>query len=150
VNLVSPRDGEILDEDTSRIRILEAGGMTSGRLGMAELWLAPGFSGPPQHLHRRHDETFFVLSGTVGFTSGSTVLTATRGFLAVVPIGTPHTFTNLGKDADATILFTTTPDLYIGYFRDLAALHARYDNPNRQQILEIMKRYATEEYLPGG
>ena len=30
-----------------------------------------GWSGPPQHVHRAHDETFFVLSGRVRFTTGA-------------------------------------------------------------------------------
>ncbi|WP_223771045.1 cupin domain-containing protein [Streptomyces huiliensis] len=72
--------------------LAEADGSRTGkRLGIAELWLAPGFSGPPQHLHRKHEETFFVLSGTVDFTSGHDTHRVGPGQLVTAPIGTPPT-----------------------------------------------------------
>ena len=46
-----------------------------------ECTLAPGWAGPPQHIHREHDESFFILTGTVRFTSGREELLATPGAL---------------------------------------------------------------------
>ncbi|MFD0385845.1 cupin domain-containing protein [Streptomyces stramineus] len=89
INLVTQNDGDLLDMGSTRVRILEDGSRTDKRLGIAELWLAPGFSGPPQHLHRKHEETFFVLAGTVDFTSGHDTHRVSPGQLVTAPIGTP-------------------------------------------------------------
>ena len=73
-------------------RVLDDGAPTSGRIGVVECQLAPGFAGPPQHVHREHDESFSVLTGTVRFTSGTPSLIARAGQLVTAPIGDPHTF----------------------------------------------------------
>lgn len=146
VNLVTPGDGEEIHMGPNHIRILEDGSRTGHRLGMAVLSLEPGFGGPPQHIHREHEETFFVTSGNVRFVSGTDEFVATTGSLVTAPIGTPHTFGNADSEEPATLLFTTTPDLYIDYFRDLAALDPQHLTPDK--IAEIMARYATEPFRP--
>jgi mannose-6-phosphate isomerase-like protein (cupin superfamily) len=73
------------DLGASRARILVDGSRTGGRLGLAEFWLAPGFTGPPQHVHRAHEETLFVLSGTIDFTSGTDTTRVIPGNLVTVP-----------------------------------------------------------------
>ena len=42
--------------------------------------------------------------------------------LVTAPIGAPHTFRNADADAPATLLCTVTPERYIGYLKELAAL----------------------------
>jgi hypothetical protein len=61
--------------------------------------------------------------------------------LLTAPIGTPHTFVN-DADTEAILLCTVTPDLYIGYFRELATLPP--GPPDHQAMAAIMARYATE------
>ena len=85
---------------------------------MAEIVVAPHAAGPPQHRHRQHDEGFYVVSGTVRFTSGEKSFDAGARTLVMVPPGAPHTFANPG-DETAIMLNTFTPDLYVHYFRDL-------------------------------
>lgn len=148
INLVTHNDGDLLDLGSSRVRILEDGSRTNKRLGIAEIWLAPGFPGPPQHLHRKHEETFFVLSGTVDFVSGRDTHRVGPGELVTAPIGTPHSFNNPDKDQDAGILFTSTPDLYIEYFRDLQQLKPGPEGIHPADIAEVMKKYATETWQP--
>lgn len=148
LNLVTPEDGELLDIGPLRVRILEDGSRTEGRLGMAEMWLAPGFGGPPLHVHRRHEETFFVLTGTVDFTTGHDTHRVTPGQLVTAPLNTPHTFHNPDADQDATVLFTSTPDLYIDYFRELARLRPGPEGLDPADVAEVMKKYATEPWQP--
>ncbi|AXE90906.1 Cupin domain protein [Streptomyces sp. Go-475] len=74
--------------------------------------------GPPQHRHARHDEGFYVLSGSVRFTVGQEDHDATAGTLVIVPPGTPRTFAKV-TDRPAVMLSTFTPDLYVQYFRGL-------------------------------
>jgi mannose-6-phosphate isomerase-like protein (cupin superfamily) len=144
ISVVGPQDGEPTLTGPASVRIIEDGRTTSGRLGMAEIVLAPHAGGPPQHRHREHDEGFYVVSGTVRFTSGGTSFDAVPRTLVMVPPGAPHTFANPG-DEPAVMLNTFTPDLYVQYFRDLRDLVAASGQPpSPPQIAEVMARYGTE------
>jgi quercetin dioxygenase-like cupin family protein len=147
VRMTGHDNGETFPAGPVTFRILEDGKAVDGRVGVVECRLPPGWGGPPQHVHRQHDETFYVLTGTVSFTSGSEVLIAQPGSLVTAPIGDPHTFANAETDAPASLLCTVTPERYIGYFRELADLRPGSDgNLDPAEILQIMSRYATEPF----
>lgn len=139
VSVVGPDGGEVIDLGAARVRILEDGGTTEHRLGVAEITLAPHSAGPPQHRHARHDEGFYVVSGTARFSVGQTDHDAPAGTLVTVPPGAPHTFANDG-DVPLVMLNTFTPDLYVHYFRDL---HDAGPAPAPGEVAEVMARYAT-------
>jgi mannose-6-phosphate isomerase-like protein (cupin superfamily) len=147
ISVVGLADGEQVLSGPASVRIIEDGSTTSGRLGMAEIVLAPHAGGPPQHRHARHDEGFYVVSGTVRFTSGERSFDATARTLVMVPPGAPHTFANPG-DEPAVMLNTFTPDLYVQYFRDVRALVSAGQPPSAEQLAEVMARYATEPVHP--
>jgi len=142
VSVTGPDDGEVIDLGPARVRILEDGRTTGHRLGIGEITLAPHSSGPPQHRHARHDEGFYVVSGTARFTVGTAVHDAPAGTLVMVPPGVPHTFANPG-DRPLVMVNTFTPDWYVQYFRDLrdAAAGGRELTPG--EIAVVMGRYAT-------
>ena len=48
---------------------------------------------PPEHIHHREDEAWYILDGKMTFYVGDAVLEATTGSLAYAPMGIPHTFT---------------------------------------------------------
>jgi mannose-6-phosphate isomerase-like protein (cupin superfamily) len=110
---------------------------------------AYGWAGPPQHLHWEHDETFFVLTGAVRFTSGTDSLVASPGQIVTAPIGDAHAFANADDQAPASLLCTLTPQRYIDYFRELSQLTPGPDGRlDPAQVLAAMARYATEPYRP--
>src|ERR1700728_4352236 len=117
VSVVGPADGEVLRLGTTQMRIVEDGRTTGHRLGLGEITLAPHTEGPPQHRHARHDEGFYVVSGTASFTVGDTTHEAPAGTWVMVPPGAPHTFANR-VDEPAVLLNTLTPDVYVQYFHD--------------------------------
>ncbi|MFE9686582.1 cupin domain-containing protein [Streptomyces sp. NPDC006285] len=143
VSVVGPAEGEMIVLGTTRMRVLEDGSHTEHRLAIAESVLAPHTQGPPQHRHGRHDEGFYIISGTVRFTVGAEDYDATAGTLVMVPPGTPHTFANM-SDQPAVMLSTFTPDLYVQYFRDLQDVLAGGRPLTPQANIEAMSRYATE------
>ena len=103
-----------------------------------------GWTGPPQHVHRAHDETFFVLSGRVRFTTGAESHVLGAGGMFAAGIGTPHTFGNADADEPASLLLSVTPERYVGYFRDLQRLRPGPDGLlDPAEIVELMARYAT-------
>lgn len=146
---LSDYEPETFDAAGCTFVVLDDGNATGGRSGLVECALAPGWGGPPQHVHREHDETFYVLTGRVRFTSGEESFVAEPGRLVTVPIGDPHTFANASPDEPAQLLCTVVPERYIGYFRELSQLAAKSEGPlDPGQILAIMGRYATEPYRP--
>ena len=82
-----------------------------------------------------------MIAGTARFTVGDTQHEAPAGTFVSVPIGAEHTFANPG-DEPAIILNTFTPDLYVGYFRDLSKLAASGEM-TPETILAVMACYAT-------
>jgi mannose-6-phosphate isomerase-like protein (cupin superfamily) len=148
ISIVGPADGETALSGPATVRIIEDGSTTSHRLGMAEIVLAPHTTGPPQHRHARHDEGFYVVSGTVRFTSGQTSVDAPPRTLVMVPPGAPHTFAN-PSDEPAVMLNTFTPDLYVQYFRDVHDLTADGRPPSAEALAGVMARYGTEPVSAG-
>ena len=143
VSVVGPDGGESIQLGPTLMRILEDGSNTGHRLGIGEITIPPGTTGPPQHRHAEHDEGFYVVSGTARFTVGTTTHEAAAGTFVMVPPGAPHTFAN-PTDSTTVILNTFTPDLYVRYFRDLRDLIAGGQPLTSEATIQAMSRYATE------
>jgi mannose-6-phosphate isomerase-like protein (cupin superfamily) len=143
VSVVGPDGGESIQLGPTLMRILEDGSTTGHRLGIGEITIAPHTDGPLQHRHARHDEGFYVVSGTASFTVGETTYEAPAGTLVMIPPGAPHTFAN-PSDETTVILNTFTPDLYVEYFRDLRDMIAGDRALTAETTIQAMSRYATE------
>jgi mannose-6-phosphate isomerase-like protein (cupin superfamily) len=140
-SIVGPQDGEVVLPGPVQVRMIEDGSGTAHRLAVAVLTVPPGTDGPPPHWHQKHDETFYVIAGVARFNVGETQHDAPAGTFVSVPIGAEHTFANPGNEP-AIILNTFTPDLYVGYFRDLGKLAASGEM-TPEAILRVMARYWT-------
>jgi quercetin dioxygenase-like cupin family protein len=83
-------------------------GEESGGAYFAMEALVPPGGGPPPHIHRREDETFYLIEGDVEFRLGDEVITAGPGDFVNVPRGTVHRFRNAGTQT-ARMVLTFTP-----------------------------------------
>src|SRR4051794_20103820 len=90
IALNRPLDGETFTAAGCTLRILDDGGATAGRVGLVQCDLVPGWGGPPEHVHREHDETFYVLGGDVRFTSSGDSHIAPTHTLVTVPPESCH------------------------------------------------------------
>src|SRR3954447_23131808 len=149
MDVVVPTTGDEALPGPNGIRILEDGSNTGHRIGCLEARLPPGSGGPPQHIHRAHSETFYVVSGTMRFTSADRDVDVAAGGVVTAPIGAPHTFSNPDPEEWAVFVCALAPDLYIGYFREMTALAARDGRVDHDAVLAVMARYATEPYRSG-
>lgn len=105
-------------------------------IGISETRGAAGGVAPPQHVHRRHVESFYVLSGELTFTAKGRELHATAGTWVQIPAGVPHTFALSGAD-EVRFLNVHTPSCGYGAFLrglheartedELAAVRAAFD-----------------------
>ena len=80
-------------------------------------------AGPPLHLHRREDESFYILEGTFAFQIGDRALTATAGWFMTAPKGVPHSYKNIGT-TPARMLALFVPAGMENFFEDLSKLTA--------------------------
>jgi mannose-6-phosphate isomerase-like protein (cupin superfamily) len=93
-NVVLPGHGRVIEIGPLRLTVKEAGERTRGVLALVELEASTTFHSPPPHVHRAHEEGFYVLDGTLEVTAGTEKVHATPGTFVMVPIGVPHTFGN--------------------------------------------------------
>jgi quercetin dioxygenase-like cupin family protein len=108
--LLLPGEGEIVaDQPEKTLRLL------ADHDALALTWFryAGGERGPELHIHRRHTDAFYVLSGEVSFALGPNGAHAVRGqagaFVAA-PAGVAHTFANETSE-EATFLNIHAPNM---------------------------------------
>lgn len=75
-----------------------------------------GPAAPPPHIHREHEEAFYVLRGRFAFTLDHEVFRADEGSTILVPRGTRHGFT---AEPDARALLIIVPAGLQGFFEEL-------------------------------
>lgn len=71
---------------------------------------------PPPHVHREHDEIFYILEGTFSFVIGNTTQMAGTGTVVWVPRGTRHGFQ---VQPGSRALLVTIPAGLEGFFKEL-------------------------------
>lgn len=120
------------------VQEVKAGKDAGLAFGMFHSTFPPGTGMPFLHLHRSHEEAFYVLEGELQFRLGAEEIHARPGSAILVPRNTPHCFRNIG-DGDVRWLVITAPasgvtmiedvgDVAPGDIDGLAALMERYDS----------------------
>jgi mannose-6-phosphate isomerase-like protein (cupin superfamily) len=148
VKYVPAGGGQMIDNGPVQIRIVEHGDNTTHRVGITEVRLKPDTLGPPQHYHLNHEETFYVVSGLVRFSSAGESIEVGPGGLITAPLRAPHTFANPDHDEPAIMLVTYTPDRYIKYFQQMGGLALGGGQITDDQDIDIMSGYETYPYPP--
>lgn len=136
-------EGRTIPLGPIRMVVQEDGTHTRDVLGVAEFEVPPHAATPPPHVHRAHEEVFYVLEGELQFLVGTETVRAQTGAFVMVPIGVRHTFHNV-SDRSARFLNTFTPPRYIHYFDELRRLMQADTPPGPEQLAELMSRYDTE------
>jgi quercetin dioxygenase-like cupin family protein len=139
---VGPGEGRVIQFGPVRLTVKEDGARTRGTLAIVEFAADGPFPSPPPHVHREHEEGFYVLEGELEFAVGEDKVRAPAGTFVMVPIGVPHTFGN-PHGAPVRVLATFSPDFYLRYFDEIAPLFAS-DPPDPAAAGQVMARYATE------
>jgi quercetin dioxygenase-like cupin family protein len=86
---------------------LVTGEETGGAYFVMEALVPPG-GGPPPHIHRREDETYYVLEGQIETLLGDETVIAGPHDFVNIPRGTVHCFRNAGTET-ARMILTFTP-----------------------------------------
>jgi len=120
-------------------RFLVTGAETGGAYFAMEAIVPPG-GGPPPHIHRNEDETFYVVEGQVDFLLDDEVRTGGAGDFVNVPRGTVHRFQNTG-DAPMRMILTFTPANIEHFFEETLERALDPTQPPPQNIDEVAARY---------
>jgi quercetin dioxygenase-like cupin family protein len=121
-------------------RFLVTGEETGGAYFAMEAFVPPG-GGPPPHIHRNEDETFYVVDGDVEFLLGDRIVTAGPGDFVNVPRGEVHRFHNAGA-ASARLILTFTPANIEHFFEETLERVLDPSQSPPDNIDEVAARYA--------
>ena len=96
------------------------------------------------HVHRVHEEAFYMLEGECEWQVGGQLVRARPGTFVFIPPGVPHSITN-ASDKPARMLLTISPPGYEHFFEELEKL-VTHDGPtDAHGIASLAKRYNTEQ-----
>lgn len=134
-------------------RVLATGEQTGGAYALCEARVLPG-GGPPPHVHRREDESFFILEGEITFTLDGRKTVARAGSFLQSPRHLPHAFKNEGSVA-ARMLILTTPAGFEKFLAEFAQPVPSFDSPplpvteaDIQKLLAVAPKYGIEILPP--
>lgn len=126
--VVPPDGGEMLRGPVGGpARILARAETTNGGF-TAIVNEIPPQQGPPEHLHVREDEMYFVFQGAIRFKADGQYFDAPTGAFMFIPRGTPHCFQNIG-DGSAQLLVMFAPAGMERFFEGVAQLPAGAPDP---------------------
>jgi len=121
---VAAGGGVAIPGPTGQQMVVKVGGAESrGAYSLIEYSHAPGAEGPPAHVHRRHDEAFYVLEGQLTLAVGTAVVTVGPGQSVMVPRGTVHRPGNTSA-TPVRFLFVSSPTMD-DFFAELGDLVTR-------------------------
>ena len=110
---------------------------------MIQYILPPTGVGPALHWHRKMEESFHILEGTVNFQLGEERVTAAAGTFVHVPAGVPHAFWNTGPTL-ARMVMTFLPGGFEEYLWDL--LQLAHSNAGNERDIQPLIAKMGEKY----
>jgi len=134
------KGGQLLSVFGNPFWLKVSGGDSNGSVALMTATFAPG-SGAVPHLHRGHDECFFVLDGQFSFRVGNEDVEAGPGALCYAPRNAAHGFTNIGK-SDGSLLGVIAPAGYEQHFIEISNLPP--GNATKEALGEIFRKYDQE------
>jgi quercetin dioxygenase-like cupin family protein len=105
------------------------------------LAIVPPNGGPPPHIHRHEDETFYVLEGTPTFRLGDDEVVAQPGDFVNVPKGVVHGFRN-ASDRPLRMILTFTPAGIERFFEETLEHACDLSQACPDNLAEVGARYA--------
>jgi quercetin dioxygenase-like cupin family protein len=99
-----------------RVAVKTSGGETRGRFAQVEIEDTLG-TGPPLHVHRDDDESFYVVAGEVTVLANGERIDLSPGDFALVPAGVPHAY--VVRSERSRMLVTFGPAGFEEFFVEL-------------------------------
>jgi quercetin dioxygenase-like cupin family protein len=126
----------------NEVTIKISSGDTGGAYTVFEGWTQP-LQGPPLHLHREQDESWYVLEGEYRFEVDGQEIYAREGDTVFAPRGSRHTFMNVGT-RPGRVLTTVVPGGLDVFFEELERATPHGTIPDPVKMLPIFERHGME------
>ena len=141
--ILGPGEGRTIP-GTDTMTLKATSEQTGGSIGVLEATSPPGY-GPPRHIHRSHDEMFYVLEGEFLFLVGERQVSARPGSFVFIPRGTVHAAKVIGTDP-GKVLAAYIPGGLEHSFEEFAQLRtAQGDDADRgRTVAELNEKYDSE------
>ncbi len=139
--VLGPGEGKMVLVPGHKITHKISGEDTDGRFSLLEVEL--NGDGPPQHIHKTEDETFYVLEGEVKFLLGEHTSIAKAGTFVNIPRGTRHAFCRVDKK-NAKLLATFTPAGFEKFFDEAIDVDVTDTEAYVAKAKELAKKYNME------
>jgi quercetin dioxygenase-like cupin family protein len=136
---VPPGGGRVYEQGGFRGAIKVDDEESGGHQCFSEWTVDAGDDGPPPHVHRQHQEAFFVVEGNLSFRAGEETIEAKSGSFIFIPAGVVHTFSNR-TDAPARCVNAYVPGGIEGFFIEVAEALAD-DEPDPAEIERLSAEY---------
>lgn len=117
--ILYPGKGKIIPVPGHKITIKLSGEDTDNSFSLLEIELTG--DGPPQHIHKTEDETFYIIEGEVKFLLGEHTTIGKAGTSVHIPRGTVHAWCLPGKEP-AKLLVIISPPGFEKFFEDAVDL----------------------------
>ncbi len=149
--VLPPGEGRtlVISPGGTRLVFKARGERAGAAFALAELTAEPGWAGPVPHVHRRHEELWYVLEGEFEFLLGDERVTVGAGTFVRVPPGLVHAPSN-ALESHSRLIMTLSPPDFEGYFEETAAAARRIASGETADDIEALKteiraRYDTDE-----
>jgi mannose-6-phosphate isomerase-like protein (cupin superfamily) len=138
---VAATSGMVIAGPTGQRMTVKISGVASrGAYSLIEYSHAAGAEGPPAHVHRQHEEAFYVIDGELTLAIGTAAITVRAGESAVVPRGAVHQPSNT-SGRPVRFVFLSSPPMD-DFFAELAELVARSGGqPPAAQLRQLGDRH---------
>jgi quercetin dioxygenase-like cupin family protein len=129
------------------LTVLASAEQTGGAFSLMEEVLPRGAE-PPPHVHRREDEAFFVLAGSLTVRVGDEILPATPGSFVFCPRDVPHLLTV--ESDEVRMLTLCTPGgveqlfVELGQPAQARTLPPGGDEPDVERVVTLAAHYGAE------
>ena len=118
---------------------------TGGAYSIHDNVIPPGSPGPRPHLHRHHEEAFYVIEGELTVRVGPRTITAPAGSFVVIPRGVVHQPSNPGTQP-TRVLLIFSPSGMDHFFEEAAEQRIPLQTvPTDPAVQEKLKTF-TERY----
>ena len=119
---------------------------TAGAYSVHDNTIPPGSPGPRPHLHRHHEEAFYILEGELTVRVGPRKIVAPAGSFVVVPRGVVHQPSNPGPEP-TRVLLVFSPAGMDRFFEEAAEGRVPLAGPppTDPEVLERLEAF-TEKY----
>ena len=143
---VGPNDGKALMNPIGGRMVIKASDQaTGGSYSLHENILPAGSPGPRPHIHRHHEESFYVLEGELTMHVGTRTITAPVGSFIVVPRGVVHQPSNPGTQP-TRVLLIFSPAGMDGFFVEAAERRIPLQAPPNASVAHAVPTDFAQKY----